>query len=1513
MASSLVYQPAQSAHGPAEFLVDKEAHFTNNGNIFVGSQTFQAGNINLGPKKDAEEDECKCVRDLYSVDRDAFILKEKQRDRLVEESFAWIFENESFKLWLQDEQQERERQEAPEIPSTMGSSSETAQPETLLPNTRPQILCITAGPGMGKTMTMIGIINELSKTKGPVMSYYICQGTDDRLSSPAAAAKELLYQILSQPKNKGLVKYLQEPYRKSGGKILEGDSENVFLILQNVLMQLIRDDHLPEVYFFIDALDECKEPKYLLQMIKKTTFVSRKIRWLISHRNNLQVDIFLADLEEDKVHSIIDFAAHGPEVNEGIARYISGKVALFSHSRFTLDQKRRLSEVLLEKAQGTYLWINIACEALEEGSISGVDRLEDIPPGLAALYDKALGDLRVNRFMHQDLLFSILGTMVMAFRPLVLAEFVALLEHTSDGTGSIAGVTKRELDINAVKNHVRCNPFLMLQGDVICFVHHSAKEYLEQNPSVFKKPSPTESDSRKWFRHREIYINCRRQIMDKINLEEMIGVATDAALVDVSAIRQLDYACCHWANHLKEYVTMRWAPHNILTAEESKEFQEEILQFFQRDFLNWLMILGILQKTTNGIIQLDNLRTVFGNIKRRDGTDSHASGIHSNPYRTLLETILDAQLFISHNQSLFEDAPTQIYSAVLFSPAKSTIRRYFSRTIPPWIKTKPLMDEDWGRCLRIIETSKHSAAMGLYLVQMALSSRNRYIATGYRGGYVQVWDIVSGAQILEPYSMDPLNLTPEYFQHAGEDTRSRKITIDSIRFAKNDEKLMVTLRGSLKGNPTAQRGITLRVLDLASGAWETPIEIIFPMANSVNLQFLKTTGTLTLAPNGQYCVGFYGRIVVYLETDDKFHSYNAARNVQKISSKHSNSILSLVISPDSERFATVTFTEVSIWTTKQPITKLYTIDIPSKKLQEKELEVLQDPIVCFSHDHQFIAIIYGILPYWMRLETKTAPEFGVWNPSTGEHTNFVEIPFQPRKIFFSSDLKRIPFIYAEDNIIGPYSGVNILHIDQDNKQLRLRYGRCVRGIKIHVSLCSGWAFASSLTSSVDTRVPDWFIWDLVTDDLIQLKLPCNVFTTGAAMSPDRTTVAISSDKWAGNILLFDLITYTNFSVSPPPPIQPRHPISSLIRSLAMWGAKHSNEISPTFAVSKLCASTEARERAEGETRGQIFKGLRNYRIPALAVPVRGRAAIHMGAGELYIWDTRDQILQQILPVEATSNVEAIQFSSNGHMVAYASHTDLLPIINTIDVYDLSDELFPRRIASRKLDKDFKRVTAVAFSPDSSVVAYSDYCNAGHTDLKTGLSHSGTLKGKCKDFYCSGAASFSEDGCLVAFYYYALDLMAYGILYDLQTKQLTKIDLDLHPYNRELASDKSPFLLRRLRNETYLIVGKLQFLVNQQKGVAERAVLRPNYAYLYIRDSWLYFGAHPIIWMPSAYRARGENYKCDSNGTIVVPYSGRTYGVYTLELDLKVLAEELAELWPAQDLELVAALPVYPDC
>lgn len=55
MTSGLVYQPPRSAHGSAEFLVDKDSHFTNNGNIFVGSQMFQGGNIKFGSGNDNDE------------------------------------------------------------------------------------------------------------------------------------------------------------------------------------------------------------------------------------------------------------------------------------------------------------------------------------------------------------------------------------------------------------------------------------------------------------------------------------------------------------------------------------------------------------------------------------------------------------------------------------------------------------------------------------------------------------------------------------------------------------------------------------------------------------------------------------------------------------------------------------------------------------------------------------------------------------------------------------------------------------------------------------------------------------------------------------------------------------------------------------------------------------------------------------------------------------------------------------------------------------------------------------------------------------------------------------------------------------------------------------------------------------------------------------------------------------------------------------------------------------------
>ena len=64
----------------------------------------------------------------------------------------------------------------------------------------------------------------------------------------------------------------------------------------------------------------------------------------------------------------------------------------------------------------------------------------------------------------------------------------------------------------------------------------------------------------------------------------------------------------------------------------------------------------------------------------------------------------DARRFILSYRSIIELAPLQVYnSALIFSPAKSLIRNLFLNQFPTWIKSLPVVEEDWNHSLQTLE------------------------------------------------------------------------------------------------------------------------------------------------------------------------------------------------------------------------------------------------------------------------------------------------------------------------------------------------------------------------------------------------------------------------------------------------------------------------------------------------------------------------------------------------------------------------------------------------------------------------------------------------------------------------------------------------------------------------------------------------------------------------------------------------------------------------------------------
>ncbi|KAL2846711.1 hypothetical protein BJY01DRAFT_247138 [Aspergillus pseudoustus] len=85
-----------------------------------------------------------------------------------EDSFQWVLSNAEFQRWRSDHQC--------------------------------QLLWIKGNPGKGKTMLMIGIINELlqqiQSQPSQSMAYFLCQATDPRLNNATSILRSLIYMLI---------------------------------------------------------------------------------------------------------------------------------------------------------------------------------------------------------------------------------------------------------------------------------------------------------------------------------------------------------------------------------------------------------------------------------------------------------------------------------------------------------------------------------------------------------------------------------------------------------------------------------------------------------------------------------------------------------------------------------------------------------------------------------------------------------------------------------------------------------------------------------------------------------------------------------------------------------------------------------------------------------------------------------------------------------------------------------------------------------------------------------------------------------------------------------------------------------------------------------------------------------------------------------------------------------------------------------------------------------------------
>jgi WD40 repeat protein len=656
-----------------------------------GQSKVQIGNIYYN---DSNHD--RCIADLRLTDP----RKDKERIQdtkggLLRDSYKWILDHPDFQRWRDDDHS--------------------------------RLLWIKGDPGKGKTMLLIGIVDELERQRAQlkqadqstshatVLSYFFCQATNSDLNSATAVLRGLIYLLVEQKPS--LAFNLREKYKQSGSKLFEG--ENAFFALSDILSGMLQDPSLDGAILIIDALDECETNRHrLLDFITKPY----RVKWIVSSRNWPDIEEKL-DNAEQKVR--LQLELNEDSISAAVDTYIRRKVDdLAGLKNYDKETRDAVENHLTSNADGTFLWVALVYQELASPDVRTWhtrDLLKSFPPGLNSLYDRMMGHISGSRDASRCK--EVLAVVSMVYRPITLDELKVLAKL-------LGSISKDYLE-GIVGS---CGSFLTLREGVIYFVHQSAKDFL-------LKASHQILLSGAAHKHHAIFSRSLAALSETLQ-RDIYGLrspgypADRVSLPDPDPLASIRYSCVYWVDHLGDSnPTERIGDNNDL------QDGGVVDEFIRKKYLYWLESLSLLRSLSEGVMAVNKLGALVVSCYSYGYTGGGLIGLQGNTEaRQLAELLRDARRFILSHRPAIEIAPLQIYaSALVFSPEHSLVRQLFKNEAPDWIIVKPRMEADWNACLDTLKGHGDS------VMSVVFSVDGQRLASGSHDWTVKIWDAATGA------------------------------------------------------------------------------------------------------------------------------------------------------------------------------------------------------------------------------------------------------------------------------------------------------------------------------------------------------------------------------------------------------------------------------------------------------------------------------------------------------------------------------------------------------------------------------------------------------------------------------------------------------------------------------------------------------------------------------------------------------------------------------------------------
>ncbi|KAI0434035.1 WD40-repeat-containing domain protein [Xylaria sp. FL1042] len=650
-------------------------------------------------RKQVSKDNQQCLKDLRTTDpRDDKVRIEETKGGLLRDSYHWILDNLDFQRW-------RDHSES-------------------------RLLWIKGDPGKGKTMLLCGIIDELkTSTPSGLLSFFFCQATDSRINNATAVLRGLIYLFVEQQPT--LISHVRKKYDHTGKTLFE--DPNAWVALSDIFANIMRDQALGTAYVVIDALDECvtDSPK-LLDFIIRVSSSSTWVKWLLSSRNEPGIGKKLGS-DDGQTMLSLELKENAEQVSRAVNAYVDDKLSHLESVRENDKLREQVRDVLRRKANGTFLWVSLVVQELEQVESWHVPKVaEEVPPGLDDLYDRMMNQIEGQKRDSENC-GLVLSAVTVAYRPLHLAEIAVL----SGLPKEIWGSTK-----NIAKIVAKCGSFLTVRDDQVYLVHQSAKEYLSDRASAVLFPSGVGKT------HHGMFSRSLKLMSEKLR-RNMYGLSHPGFPIDQVRQPKPDplaaarYSCVHWVDHLRDWAsgvsakngddpqhvpgTQLQAPRHVQKWEARPQNDSGehswVYEFLREHFLHWLEALGLLEKTSEGVLAITTLESMTVPVE--------SSALHA--------LVRDAKRFALYSRSILDEAPLQVYcSALLFAPEASIVRKQFEGQIPRWIRKLPAVPRDWGSLLLTLEVRSDSTKA------VSFSPDSQMVVSASRDGKIRLWSSTTG-------------------------------------------------------------------------------------------------------------------------------------------------------------------------------------------------------------------------------------------------------------------------------------------------------------------------------------------------------------------------------------------------------------------------------------------------------------------------------------------------------------------------------------------------------------------------------------------------------------------------------------------------------------------------------------------------------------------------------------------------------------------------------------------------